>query len=207
VSRHLHDERLFECYLAEKSDEALDPPSAEHLADCAQCAGRYAALARFMDGVRADAEADTAAIFPLEDLQRQQQQIAHRLEHVVHPARVISFPAHGSRARPGRSSRLAPRWIAAAAAAGLFIGLYVGTFVDRAPRPPADIALQAPPVSSPMVRSAAPEAPSTTALTTDEVNEEFLLELEFAAERPRTAELLALDELTPHVRPVRTGLR
>jgi hypothetical protein len=39
------------------------------------------------------------------------------------------------------------------------------------------------------------------------VNEQFLSELELALERPHTSELVALDELTPHVREVRAQLR
>jgi len=40
-----------------------------------------------------------------------------------------------------------------------------------------------------------------------DVNEQFLSELELALERPHTRELVALDELTPHVREVRVQLR
>ena len=59
---HLQDDRLFECYLAQRQGEAADPPAVEHLADCESCAARYTELALVMDGVRAegDAEADEA---------------------------------------------------------------------------------------------------------------------------------------------------
>jgi hypothetical protein len=40
-----------------------------------------------------------------------------------------------------------------------------------------------------------------------DVNDAFLSELELALERPHTRELVALDELTPHVREVRVQLR
>ena len=36
-AQHLHDDRLFDCYLAVRDGEALDPPVAEHLTDCDVC--------------------------------------------------------------------------------------------------------------------------------------------------------------------------
>ena len=52
---HLQEERLFDSYLTERGGEPLDPPVAEHLADCAACGSRYAELAAFMDTLRRDA--------------------------------------------------------------------------------------------------------------------------------------------------------
>ena len=49
---HLPEERLFDCYLAHHNGEAIDPPAADHLADCEPCAVRYADLVGFMDGLR-----------------------------------------------------------------------------------------------------------------------------------------------------------
>ena len=129
--RHLHDDRLFSCYVAEQSGDAVDGPSAEHLSACADCRARYTELAGFMDGLRADAEAEADAIFTADDLRAQQQQIQRRLEHLGQPARVLSFPARMVRRHlttPG--ARIAPRWTAAAAAAGLFIGVGVGVVFD-----------------------------------------------------------------------------
>ncbi len=61
----------------------------------------------------------------------QQQQILHRLEHLGHAARVLSFPARLMGRRMVRTaSRIAPRWAIAAAAAGLFVGVGVGTLID-----------------------------------------------------------------------------
>ena len=41
----------------------------------------------------------------------------------------------------------------------------------------------------------------------NELNEKFLSELEIALERPHTPELVAIDDLTPHVREIRVQLR
>jgi len=58
------------------------------------------------------------------------------------------------------------------------------------------------------VESPAPAAePELVPDLVSSINEQFLSELELALERPHTSELVALDELTPHVREVRVKLR
>lgn len=197
-AHHLHEERLFESYLAVRSGEMIDPPVAEHLSDCDECGRRYAALSGFMDGLDAEATADTDAIFTPEQLRVQRQQIANRLDHLGHPARVITFPGGVARHHAGSSPRPARRWIAAAAAAGLFIGVGTGLFFDwegaRRPgrRTPATLARQT-------ILSAPAEVALPPAADADDA---FLSELELAGDRPRIRELLAVDALTPHVREI-----
>ena len=60
--RHLVEERLFDCYVAQRGGESIEPPAADHLADCGECAARYAELAQFMDGLRADMAADAGMV-------------------------------------------------------------------------------------------------------------------------------------------------
>jgi hypothetical protein len=204
-ARHLQEDRLFECYLAEQGGEPIEPPAAEHLTDCAECSTRYSDLRRFMDGLRAEADAELDDIFPPDRLRAQQQQIARRIEHLGHQARVISFPGHrpGEKTAPLAGWHVAPRWIGAAAAAGLVIGMGVGSlYYSHAPAR----ALQTASVSN---IAASPEAPvpAEAPVLVSDVNDAFLSELELALERPHTRELVALDELTPHVREVRVQLR
>jgi hypothetical protein len=103
---------------------------------------------------------------------------------------------------------VARRWIAATAAATLFIG--VGVLLDReATRvaPPARVrsiarqaVLKAPEaIESGTIEPAAIEMTRPDAFQPDEA---FLSELELAGDRPRTHELLAFDALTPHVREI-----
>ena len=127
-ARHLQEERLFDSYMAERQGDGLDPPVAEHLADCQACTTRYAELAAFMDGLRREGDAEADALFTPERLRAQQRQIARRLALVGRPARVISFPGRVVRRTIAAStSRTAPRRIAAAAAAaGLLLGAALG---------------------------------------------------------------------------------
>jgi hypothetical protein len=186
---HLQDDRLFECYLAQRQGEAADPPTAEHLADCESCAARYAELVLLMDGVRAEGEAEADAAFPPERLRAQQQQIARRMEAVGRPARVLSFPGRVVQSTIRASTLRSPRWTAAAAAAGLFLGIALGATYewDSHPGP------SAPAMSA---RAAAPK-PDIAA------DEDFMSELELALDRPHTRELAAFDAFTPHFREIR----
>jgi len=213
-AHHLQEERLFECYLAERSGDAIDPPLAEHLADCASCATRYAELAGLMTVLRDEGEAEADALFTADRLRAQQQQIARRIEHVGRPARVISFPGQFVRRTIHAStSRSAPRWMAAAAAAGLFIGVALGASyeasyerVSHARTPLGSSAAQrhvardVDPVHSSHLTPIATRGSSTADIAADDA---FLSDLEVALERPHTSELQAFDALTPHVREVR----
>lgn len=194
-ARHLHEDRLFECYVAERSGEAVDPPAAEHLAACKECGTRYSDLARFMDTVRAEAEAETDEIFTPEQLRLQQQQIARRVEHLGHPARVISFPGRlVRRTFSGGDSRVTPRWAAAAAAAGLFVGVGVGVLLDSRSHVAAPVAMT---VSHQVRVPAAIAALGGSAPVADD--DVFLTEIEAVVGGPRNTELLPFDTLTPRV--------
>jgi uncharacterized protein involved in exopolysaccharide biosynthesis len=202
-AHHLQEARLFDSYLAERGGEPIDPPVAEHLADCAACSARYAELTAFMDGLRRDGEADADAVFTPERLRVQQQQIARRIALLGRPARVLSFPAPPVwRNHDPAAPRRAPRWVAAAAAAGLFIGVAAGasfqwrsqvqsrqSFVSDAGR-----------VRAQRVTPVATRGSGAAEVANDDA---FLSDLETALERPHTRELQAFDELTPHIREIR----
>jgi hypothetical protein len=193
---HLADDRLFDCYTAERGGEPIDPPAAEHLADCAECGARFAELAHFLDGLRTDADADTDDLFPVEWRESQLQQIGRRIQHLGRAAKVISFPGRLADHRlDGSATRLAPRWAAAAAAAGLFVGLAAGMFYDfyDARTHVTEVAVSRPAPTDPAAAVTQPVLLDTDA---------FLSELERALGGPRTPELMSLDVLTPHVREI-----
>jgi hypothetical protein len=204
-ARHLRERQMFDCYLAARGGEPLDPPVAEHLTDCTPCGSRYADLARFMDALGTEAAAETDAMFPPERLQAQQREIARRIESVGRPARVINFPGQVMRgATAMSSSRAAPRWAAAAAAAGLFVGIALGASYEWESRGAAIRQATARETNESRTARLIPAAATRSSLSTDgAADDEFLSELELALDRPRTRELLAFDAFTPHVREIR----
>ncbi len=195
LSRHLQDERLLDACLAVRQGERPDPPVAEHLADCGACRTRYEELVQVMDLVRQEGKTEADAVFTPERLRQQQVQIARRIEHVGRAARVISFPGRFvRRTMTASAAPSAPRWVAAAAAAGLFIGAALGASYGWGARGGYDLASD---------RRMTPVATRGTTPGEVAADDAFLSELELALERPHTRELRAFDALTPHVREIR----
>src|SRR5205823_4082689 len=81
-------------------------------------------------GLRAEGECEAAEIFTAERLRVQQQQILRRIQHVGHAARVISFPGLVARHMNASAARGLTRWVYAAAAAGLVIGVALGAVYE-----------------------------------------------------------------------------
>ena len=211
---HLQDDTLFECYYAARRGEAVDPPSAEHLADCNACASRYAELGTFLNGLTEEADADVAALFPPEKLRMQQQEITRRLQLIGRAARVITFPGRSAAhvegpAQPRFASRFAIRWVAAAAAAGLFVGVAASTIFNFSPR--ASVAREARRGGVTAVARQAGSVPSRLSPGVEkavvDMDDMFMSDLESVLDRPHTSELTAFDALTPHVREVRDLVR
>jgi hypothetical protein len=213
---HLQEDVLHECYYAERRGDPIDPPSAEHLSDCDACRRRYADVGAFLNQLGNDADADVHALFPPERLRQQQQEIAKRLELVGRAARVITFPGRsnvvaGPKVRPS-ATRLTTRWVAAAAAAGLFVGVAAGTsfnflpglnFVNSA-RHSISVAHNGVTSSLPSHLSSPPVSQAADIIDTDD---RFMSDLESALDRPHTSELVEFDALTPHVREIRDFAR
>jgi predicted anti-sigma-YlaC factor YlaD len=204
-ARHLQEDRLFDCYTAAQGGELPDARSAAHLAECAECRARYDELVQFMDGLRQEADEDTAAVFTPETLRAQQQHIMRRIEHLGHPARVLSFPGRVVRRHFAPvAGRVAPRWTAAAAAAGLFIGVGVGVILDSRSR-----AVAPSPLAMTISRTARPAAPVVAVAAPAPVADDdaFLSEIETVLGGPHNQELLPFDALTPRVQELLAGLR
>jgi hypothetical protein len=205
-SRHLDGGLLSDYYYARRGDAAPDLAAAQHLEECRDCRERYGELARVLDLVRTEGDAEVDACFPPDRLRQQQQQILRRLAHLGEAARIIRFPTIG--ARSGRSgTRITAPWLAAAAAAGLFVGLALGgAFFDvgSAPaRPPGSSASRGLIAVAPSPRPLAP--PTAPLVIRDTVDDaEFMSDLEAALQYPRTRELLPFDALTPHALEIST---
>jgi hypothetical protein len=112
--------------------DGADTGTTEHLASCAVCRRRQARLASRLASSRAGALAAADAAFPAEALERQRSAI---LQRITRPgaARVLAFPRSAAEPPAPVVSTRDPRWIVAAAAAGLILGVGVGQLERRAP--------------------------------------------------------------------------
>ncbi|HEU4939956.1 MAG TPA: hypothetical protein VFT39_26085 [Vicinamibacterales bacterium] len=161
-----------------------------HLESCSPCRARYAELASWLETLRLDATTEAHENFPPERLAAQHAQIFRRLEAAERPARVIAFPRF---AQPltSRTSH-ASRWIAAAAAAGLIVGVGVGQLMDlRHSLSRATTEARVAPTT--MARGVDPRMQPVN-VTRDEA---FLSDLDASLSRAAVPELRALDAFTP----------
>ena len=133
-------------------------------------------------------------MFPSDRLLRQQARILSRIDHEGRPGRVIAFPAAQThepvtfRARPGM------RWVAAAAAVGLVVGVVAGHLAHDLRATPTQLTQTA---AAPRPQET-PE-PALRAVSTTLTEEEFLGQLEAAIQGTGGMALRPLDDLTPRV--------
>ena len=187
---HLSDDRLIEVCL----DLAPAATEQQHLATCSVCEERRASLARLLDETSSVAVAEADAVFTDERLARQRAQILQRVEQESRQGRLISFPAGHTSSPSLLRARPAARWIAGAAAAGLFIGLLAGHLThDFTAGRVMPSSLTAPRATS------SQGAAALHAVSTSMSEEEFLGRLEIAIEGTGSSALRPLDDLTPLV--------
>jgi hypothetical protein len=194
--RHLDDSRFADLWSrALATGEAATDP---HLASCAHCQSRYADFTDWLERIHDDAHDDAEDAFPPERLAAQQSQVMRRLEALERPARVIMFPRFG---RPVTSTQgQAQRWVAAAAAAGLVIGLAAGQFFDVRH-------LLTPAARSPQMQSArianppAQSRPQVVPVSATSVSDETLFFGGDTARMSGRLEMLkSIDDITPRAR-------
>lgn len=192
-SSHLSDDRLIEL-------GATGTPSSseqQHLGACAACEARRAANARLLEELSIAAHEDGDAVFTAERLARQQTRILQRIEQELRPARVIAFPAAADVAPVAARRRpQASRWIAAAAVAGLLVGLAAGRLgpeTRRALGGGRQVASTAPAARAVGTGAAPGIRPVSTSMSDDDL----LGEIERAINGRGGASIRALDELTP----------
>jgi anti-sigma factor RsiW len=183
---HLSDDRLIDVCL----DKTRFSAEQDHLDSCPACAERSAHLTQMLTDIAAVTVAEADAAFSAERLAKQRARILQRLEQEGRAGRVISFPANQTH-RPSLRARPGMRWIAGAAAAGLFIGVLAGHLAhvvdpNQWSVSPTQVALQ-------------PEGATLHAVSTTLSEEEFLGLLEVAIEGTSGASLRPLDDLTPRV--------
>jgi hypothetical protein len=190
--RHLTDDRLIETCLA----GILPDVDAQHLAGCVDCEARRVEIATVLTDVDDAATIQADAAFPAERLARQQARILHKLELDGRPGRVIAFPAGSSHDTFSLRTRRTSRWVAAAAAAGLIIGLAAGHLTHDFS------SVRRPLIAQTVVRQqvAGTAMMDVAPVVTDD---EFLGQIEAAVDRGGPAALRPLDVLTPRAWEVR----
>ncbi len=190
--RHLSDEDLLALIESATSDA--------HLETCARCATRHAELLcafADLDGIHAEAD----AAFDDERLLHQGTHILRRLDRNHGPARVLPFPAAADEARGMRLFAAAGRrWVAAAAIAGLVVGVFSGRLfmAHRTSQDATDAGRRA--YGSSVRRSLVGPVLVPAELRASGVDEVLLEEVETALARPRVYELTAIDAITPATR-------
>ena len=204
--RHLTDEQLVACCFAEDGDAAATAGRA-HAATCAACAQRYADVTSDLASLAAHASAEADAVVTPELLAHQRLQIMRRLEHHGRRAHVFVFPTRRNATVGSRTSLKRPaRWVTAAAAAGLTVGLGLGFSVERFRVNRFQV------LSNPISRPSELRPPGTPGRQpeprfqrdqTEQVvgqaagDDELLEEIDTALVSRRVEELRALDALTP----------
>jgi hypothetical protein len=207
---HFHpaDDRLVAVYFGDEAASADDRRAVrQHLHGCETCTWRYTELSAPLERLRQDAASEADEAFSPARLEAQRTRIMERLEGTADSSRVIPFPTTQPRLDRAVMHRPVTRWVAAAAAAGVIVGLMAGRVYEWAPRLAVGHA-------APMAQATQPAAIGTPQTVTDspsvearEGDELMLSEIDAAVRTQRIAALSALDEMTPHLRPEATLAR
>jgi hypothetical protein len=195
--RHLSDDRLIELSTgADPADLYAAAAGDVHLRQCAGCQSRYTELASLLDEITRAATADADAAFSDERLARQHARILQRVDQDGRPGRLIAFPAAQTHTPLLQRARPFSRWVAAAAVAGLLVGLLAGQFLpDRGQR---DLRGQ----PSQIVANSGNGGVALRAVSTTMSEDEFLGQVELSAVG-RPALLRPLDDMTPRAWEIR----
>jgi len=127
---HPADDRLIALYFEDSESTADEDRSVrQHVHGCETCTWRYAELTAPLGRLRADAASEADEMFTASRLDAQRTAIRERLEQGARASRVIPFPAGRPTLDRTVIARPMFRWVAAAAAAGLLVGVSAGRFL------------------------------------------------------------------------------
>jgi hypothetical protein len=192
---HLTDTELLALHFDGPRDSA-GGDAHDHVTGCATCQARGRAVTELLDDVTRATTAETDALFGPELLARQQARIMGRVAQECRSARIISFPA--ASLPPARHVRGGSRWVAAAVAAGVILGVVGEQVTERIARVGRPVhAFQAPVAQRLAEPGAAVRAVSTSS------DDDFYGQVELAFGSAAPAALRPLDVLTPRVADVR----
>jgi RNA polymerase sigma-70 factor (ECF subfamily) len=203
---HVQEARLFDVYVAERTGEPVQPPVAEHLADCEACGRRYTELvASWTRCAARGMPRRTPSSLPPASAPTAADRAPRRPRRTTRPRHQLPGthrPPDHHRLRDGT----APRWIAAAALPDCSSASRLARRTSfrwggtRAARQSVRGCATAQSARASRVTAIPVRSTGPADMAADEA---FLSDLEIALDRPRTRELQAFDELTPHVREIR----
>lgn len=213
--RHPSEDRLLALALGTTNATRKNAAVASHLRTCGPCEHRFDALTTLLTAMPEVADARFDEVFTPQRLQTQRARIAYRLTQLVGkvaPARVLAFPFSRQTRRP--FDVRPTRWLAAAAAAGVLLGVTAGQLIHYHPfetQSATVAALNRPAGTFDMTGTVAFPPPDggkptqTSPLTLVEfaqlmAEEGFLTNLDLALTSHRISELESIDALTPRVR-------
>jgi hypothetical protein len=202
LSAHLDDADFAEVWSARVAlGGAESGVSAEaHLSTCQECRARMAAFDEWLDGLRVEAVTEADEMFPAERLAAQQAQILRRIEAAEHPARVLAFPRFTRPVSVQHTGRR--RWVAAAAAAGLFVGVALGQLLEfrrfNSTRPADTVVERQIPRSVQGVVPSEPPRMAVQSASSQDDDESLLFEAELTSSQARVPDSLQyLNAITP----------
>lgn len=177
---HLSDQALIDAW-----STGIHPA---HLDRCDQCTARAVGMSRWLEDLQVQGRAEADDLFTDAHLTAQRGQILDRLAQLDRPSKVITFPAAAAAAirQPFADRRVSPGWLAAAAAAGLMIGVIS-----------VELSHMLPFGTTPAPVTATATAPSVTTSPALSFDDDGFLNGGF--DRPSVGVLMALDEMTPRV--------
>jgi len=194
---HLTDTELLGLHFDTSLATSLAESGQQHLTGCATCQARHRAVTELLDEVSEGVEAD--ATFNTEALARQHARIMARVAHESRTGKVISFPAAAAQS-PVRYPRTGSRWVAAAVAAGVILGIvgeHVTQRITQTTFGPRGFQRSVQAVSAQPGLGVAVRTVSTGS------DDEFLGQVELAFGSAGPATLRPLDALTPRAWDVR----
>jgi hypothetical protein len=187
--RHLTEEQL----IAAGSTGIVPPETV----GCGVCRARHESHAQMLDEVSDTVTLAADAAFPPERLARQRARILARIERYGQMARIVTFPSSHSHRGPTLRPRPLRRWVAAAAAAGLFVGLVTGLTVRDIPSLHVSAFTRLAPSTALPPGQGGSGLLALRASTDNVDDDELLKEIELAVASSGPNALRAIEDVTP----------
>lgn len=194
---HLSDDALIALVVDGEPALGGDRP---HLDTCPECQRRLDSTAEALHALGQALAVAADAQVSSQRLDRQLSSIERHLDGAVAPARVLRFPSPSRVFDAAHSA--ARRWVAAAAVAGLFVGLVAGRVFD----PTSWLSGSHPEPRTAAQAFATPSGLGDIGISPAGLADEALLiEVDAAMRAPRIEPLATLDAMTPRAQDLPPG--